>query len=243
MELRSATAALVEIIKVLKRYVYFKDNSYYIILGLYILLTYSFRFFDAVAYLLITGPSNTGKTLILDILQLLCYRPIKAEDISEASLYHFTNKLKGVLLLDDVEDFARRNPRKFDLAVVRGGYKKGGGVLLMHKGKPVRLQSYGPKVIANIGGIYNKALMSRCIEIRTVDAEKEMDRFSTTLHGKSLKDLASGIAQLFKRKNIQKKIELLHRNFQPITGLVGRDLELWIGLLVLAQLIDSEVSK
>lgn len=243
MKLASAAIALNEVIKVFKKYVYFKDNAYYLILGLFTLLTYCFRFFDAVPYFLIVGPSNTGKTLILDILQLLCHRGIRVEDITEASLYHFTNQVRGVLLIDDMEDLARRNPRNLDLSVLRGGYKKAGGRLLTYKGRPVRLKSFGPKVFANIGGIWNKALMSRCIEIKTLEAEGDLERFSTTLHGKSLRALASEIASLFKRKNIQKQIELLHRNFLQIPGLARRDLELWTGMLILAQLIDSEGVK
>jgi len=240
MEPKSMTAALLEIMTLFKRYVYLKDKSSCLILGLYVLLTHCFKFFDAVPYLLITGPYGSGKTLILDLLQLLCYKPIKAEDISEASLYHFTNRVRGTLLLDEGEDLARKNPRKFNLSVVRSGYKKTGGVLRMYQGKFAWLRSYGPKVIANIGGIYNRPLTSRCIEIRTVEVEMEMERFSITLHGKSLRELSYGLASLFKRKTTQKKIESLHQNLKSIEGLHGRDFELWIGLLVVAQFIDSE---
>lgn len=244
MEITSVTAALLAVIKVFKRFCYFKDNSYYLILGLCVLLSYSVRFFDVTPYLLFVGPKDTGKTLVLDILQLLCYRAIRAEDVSEASLYHFTNLMRGTLLIDDCEDLSKRNQRKFNLSVVRGGYKKSGGVLRFYKGKLVRLNTFGLKAIASIGGIYDKALVSWCIQIKTVEAEEELERFSTTLHGKELKHLASGIEQLFKRKSLRKQIESLHRNFpRSISGLVGRNLELWIGILVLAQLIDEERVK
>jgi hypothetical protein len=244
MEFTSVTAALMAVIKVFKRFCYFKDKSYYLILALCVLVSYSVRFFDATPYLLFVGPKDIGKTLVLDLLQLLCYRAIRAEDISEASLYHFTNQVRGTLLIDDCEDLSRRNPRKFNLSVVRGGYKKAGGVLRLYKGKLARLNSFGLKAIASIRGVNDKALVSRCIEIKTVEAEEELERFSITLHGKELKHLASGITQLFKRKSIQKKIEELHRNFpRSIKGLVGRDLELWIGMPVLAQFIDEERVK
>lgn len=243
MELASATAALLAVIKVFKRFCYFEDQSYYLILALIVLLSYCFRFFDTVPYLLLVGPKGTGKTLVLDILQLLCYRAIRVEDTSEASLYHFTNKVRGTLLIDDAEDLAKRNQHQFNLSVVRGGYKKKGGVLRLYQGKLALLSSFGLKAFANIGGVYDKALRSRYIEMKTVEAEEELERFSITLHGKELKHLASGIGQLFKRKTIQKKIESLHRNFPHTTGLVGRDLELWIGILVLAQLIDEERVK
>jgi len=170
---------------------------------------------------------------------------IRVEDISEAGLYHFTNKVRGTLLIDDAEDLARRNSRKFNLSVVRGGYKKKGGVLRLYQGKLASLSSFGLKAFANtnIGGVYDKALRSRFIEMKTVEAEEELERFSITLHGKELKKMASGIERLFKRKSIQKKIESLHRSFPRVTGLAGRDLELWIGTLVLAQLIADERMK
>ena len=77
MELTSVTTALIAVIKVLKRFCYFEDQSYYLILGLIVLLSYCFRFFDTVPYLLLVGPKGTGKTLVLDVLQLLCYRAIE----------------------------------------------------------------------------------------------------------------------------------------------------------------------
>jgi hypothetical protein len=243
MKIRSVTAALDAVSKIFQRFYYFKDKSSYLVLGLIVLLSYCYRFFDTVPYLLLVGPKGTGKTLVLDLLQMLCYKAIRVEDISEAGLYHFTNRVRGTLLIDDAEDLARRNPRKFDLSVIRGGNKKKGAVLRIYQGKLALLSSFGLKAFGNIGGIFNKALRSRVIEIKTVQAEEELERFSITIHGKELKKLASEIGQLFKRKSLQKKIELLHRNFPRIEGLVGRDLELWIGILVLAQLIDEERMK
>ena len=70
-------------------------------------------------------------------------------------------------------------------------------MLRLYQGKLALLSSFGPKAFDNIGGVYDKALRSRFIEIKTVEAEEELERFSITLHGKELKYLASGIAQLF----------------------------------------------
>jgi hypothetical protein len=67
-----------------------------------------------------------------------------------------------------------------------------------------------------------------------------METFIPSRDGRQLKELASATASLFKRKKINEQIKSLYHNFKPIEGLKGRDLELWIGMLVLAQIIDSE---
>lgn len=67
-----------------------------------------------------------------------------------------------------------------------------------------------------------------------------METFITSRDGGELKELASAIEFLFKRKKFKHQIKLLYHNFKSIKGLKGRDMELWIGMLVLAQIIDSE---
>lgn len=67
-----------------------------------------------------------------------------------------------------------------------------------------------------------------------------METFIASRDGKDLKELASAIASLLKRKKIKEQIKSLYHNFKPVNGLKGRDLEIWVGMLVLSQLIDSE---
>ena len=245
MELKSMTTALLEIMKVLKRFIYLQDKSSYLILGLFILQTYCFKFFDATPYISITGPIGSGKTLILEILNFLCNRSLLVTDISNAGFYHQLNKLHGTLILDEAEYLAQRYQREIDMAILLHGYKRGGFVLRVGPGQRrlVKFDCYGPKVFGNIGGIYSRPLKSRCITIKTVLAESEKERFSPILHGKVLKDLSKVITQLFKRKKIQEQIKSLHRDFESIEGLTGRDLELWMGMLIIAKILNSDGLK
>ena len=236
------TSVFLEVLNILKRYVYFRDSSYYLVLSLYILFTYTFKLFDSLPYLLITGPFGSGKTLILQILKLLCYRALPATSISPAAFYHVIDSLNGTLLIDEVEEFSRKTPRGFDMAVALNGYKRAGYVVRVdpRKRRPIKYKCYGPKVIANTGGIYLKPLLSRCIVIKTVYSERKLERFLVSRDGAALKKLAKEIASLFQRSKIQEKIKGLYHNFVSIEGLTGRDEELWIGLLVLALVVDSE---
>lgn len=239
-ELKSMTAAFFKVRKVLKRYVYFKDKSYYVILSLYIMFTYCFKLFDSLPYILITGPYGTGKTLILQILKLLCYKALPATSISPAGFYHVIDTLNGTLLIDEVEEFAKKIPHGFDMAVILNGYKRAGFVVRVdpRKRRLIKYKCYGPKVIANTGGIFNRALLSRCLLIRTVHSERKLERFLVSRDGELLKQIAKGLKSLFEKRRIQEKIRSFYYDFNPIEGLVGRDEELWIGLLVLAQIID-----
>ncbi len=67
-----------------------------------------------------------------------------------------------------------------------------------------------------------------------------METFIASRDGKDLKELASAITSLLKRKRIKDQIKSLYHNFKPTKGLNGRDLEIWVGMAVLAKMIDAE---
>ncbi len=209
MDQRPITPLLQKVQDILQRYVHFRESSYYLVLSLYILFTYAFKQFDSLPYVLVTGPFGSGKTLILQILKLLCYRALPATSISPAAFYHVINSLNGTLLIDEVEEFSRKIPRGFDMAVVLNGYKRAGFVVRVdpRKRRPIKYKCYGPKVIANTGGIYLKPLLSRCIVIKTVYSVRsgrgEIRRVNANIAPLTieefhrLKDVGIGTYQLF----------------------------------------------
>ena len=173
MEFKSMRTALLETMKILKRYVYFKDQSSYLTLALFILLTHCFKNFDTVPYLLITGPYGSGKTRILEQLNLLCHRSLLASQISKAAFFHVIHRLQGTLLIDEAEGLSKRYQNEFDMAILLHGYKAGGFVVRVDPGKRkhIKFRCFGPKAIANIGDIYSKQLRSRCIVLKTAQWE------------------------------------------------------------------------
>ncbi len=180
MELRSMTEAFKKITKVLERFVYFQDHSPYVTLALFILQSYCSKNFDTAPYILLNGPSGTGKTLTLQILDFLCYRPLLVSSITDAGFYHAINQLQGTLMLDEAEYLSQRYQHVIDMATLLHGYKIGGFVTRVDPGsrKLIKLNCFGLKAFANIGGIYSRPLKSRCIILKTVFAEREMKRFS-----------------------------------------------------------------
>lgn len=169
MEFASLTQALLEVIKTLKRFLYFKDHSSYVMLGLFVLQTHCYECFDAAPYILLNGPHGSGKTMTLDLLNLLCHRPLLISQITKAGFFHVIHQRKGTLLLDEAESLSRRYQNEFDMAVLLHGYRKGGFVVRVdpRKRKHIKFKVYGPKVMANISGIYSRQLRSRCIVIKT----------------------------------------------------------------------------
>ncbi|NWG03554.1 MAG: hypothetical protein HXY44_11935 [Syntrophaceae bacterium] len=173
MEFTSLRQALSEVVKILKRFLYFKDPFSYLILGLFVLQTHCYEIFDAAPYILLNGPHASGKTLTLDLLNLLCHRSLLISQITKAGFFHVIHRLKGTLLLDEAENLSRRYQSEFDMAVLLHGYRKGGFVVRVdpRKRKPTKFKVYGPKVMANISGIYSRQLRSRCIIIKTTPIE------------------------------------------------------------------------
>jgi hypothetical protein len=167
-----------------------------------------------------------------------------SSQISQAAFFHAINQLNGTLLIDEAESLANRFQKEFLMPVLRQGYKKAGEVVRVNPGtrKIFKHKCYGLKAIANIGGIYDKALRTRFISIRTTEAENEVKQFSMARDGSFLKELASGLRELFKRKKIQDKIKARFLNFSNVEGVRGRDLEIWTPLFVLA-LAPNQANK
>lgn len=116
---------------------------------------------DTTAYLSIRSPEKrSGKTLLLELLEILVPSPLKADNISVAALARMVAD-GATLLLDEVDSLFGKGKasetQEMLRGVLNGGFRRGGCyVRMVGQGaaqQPQRFSTFGAKVLAGIGGL------------------------------------------------------------------------------------------
>ena len=211
-------------------------------LALWILLTYTFRSFDAVPYLIIHSPApRCGKTRLLECLELIVSSPRRASNISEAALFRVIEKVGPTLLLDEAETLNGKGERAEYLRQILNAGNRRGALVTRCLGKGTELQAqdfsvFCPKVFAGIG-TFPGTIADRAILVpmqRRKDSET-VGRFlykRTELEGVSLRDRAS----LFVAKQRQ-DIEASYCSAE-LDFISDRDAEAWAPLFAILAIAD-----
>src|SRR3990170_1856704 len=85
------------------RYVVLPEGMPFV-LGLWAAGTHLFQAFDAFPYLTVTSPTKRcGKTRLGEVLGLLCNRPRRAANVSEAVLFRMVENEEPTLIIDEAE--------------------------------------------------------------------------------------------------------------------------------------------
>lgn len=122
----------------------------------WVLCTWIPERWESAPYLHFNGPSNSGKTRALDILNQLCYRPLLSPSVSAASIYRALDQFHPTFLLDEFEMYEKMREIKAEvIGVLNAGYKRGQIVLRTDKvidGTPLLrgFSVFGPKAISSI---------------------------------------------------------------------------------------------
>jgi len=231
----------------LGRFLYLEGSSRNTTLNMltfWILMTYIVPLFSSVPYLFVNGVLGSGKSRVLEILELLCFRPIKSSQTSAPALFRELHQFGGTALLDEAEHLGKKNdPNAGDLTtILLAGYRRGSTVQRAESvGRKFETRSFdvfGPKALACINAL-PAALISRCLVIqmrRTTFAEgKQIDHLNP--HSKIWQELRDHLHEfsmnfpLFWNEYAQSSIEFgeLH----------GRTLEIWSPILQIAATVDG----
>jgi hypothetical protein len=128
---------------------------------------------DLTPYIHITAPEKrSGKTRLLELLEMLVERPMSAADISPAALYRMVDKEKPVVLIDEVDGLFRKgrggDQSNEDLRrLLNAGWQRGKKVYRMGGPKgtiPETFEAFCPKVLCGIGNLPD-TLADRSIRI------------------------------------------------------------------------------
>jgi hypothetical protein len=83
--------------------------------------------FGCTPYLAITSPEKrSGKTRLLEVLELLCREPLPTANISDAALFRVIDSKQPSLLVDEVDAvFGKKSPREELRGMLNAGYRQG----------------------------------------------------------------------------------------------------------------------
>lgn len=123
-------------------------------LALWTLLTYVFDNFDVCPYLCVTLPlPGCGKSLTLDALSAVVYRPLRTASITPAAIFRSIEAHQPALLIDEADTFLDNDELR---GVVNSGHARAGAFVLrmVPHGEDYATRAFTtwcPKAIALIG--------------------------------------------------------------------------------------------
>jgi hypothetical protein len=192
-------------------------------------------------YLHITSAEEeSGKTRLMEVLQLLVPEPILATDITEAALFRVIDQLQPTLFLDEIDAiFTRASKRDGSKdtfrSLLNAGYRRGGKAYRVGgNGGQQTLDPFnvfGPKVIAGIGNL-PRTLASRCIriEMKRRSEEEPVEDF----YPEDLEEEAKEIRKHLEAWASEASADLKGSRPSKIPGLRDRVNEVWRPLLAIA---------
>jgi len=156
------------------------DKRLYDVLACFAIGTWRYdEAFETVPYISFIGVVETGKSRNLKILRELCYRAVATTSISPAAVSRVLSELHCTLLIDQAEKqlSLQSEAGRTLYSILLSGYQRGMPYIVAKersdKGVVVR-NVYGPKAIAS-EQIFDKALFSRCIVVRTRRGEPQRE--------------------------------------------------------------------
>ena len=145
----------------------------------YIIMTYFHPLFNYLGYDKLEGDTSSGKSKSALIDLQTGFNAISSVDASPAAVYRIIQERRAMLIVDEFEGHAVKDPDKLQiLTILNAGFQKGLTIprMEMKGGRATLLESspYGPKTIASIDSLYetlrNRSHLIR--SIKTLDKEK-----------------------------------------------------------------------
>ena len=203
---RGETANLLDsIVSYLDRFLVMPAHTS-VAVALWVLHTHAFDAADVTPYLEVTSAEKrSGKTLLLEILELLVARPVKAGGTTAAALVRAISQDNPppTMLLDESDNTFKRD-REFVatlMGALNDGFRRGGKTLvcLPPNWRPGYLPVFAPKAIAGIGRLPD-TVQDRSIQVRMVrktraEAVERFRRRKVAAEAESLQQRAAAWAE------------------------------------------------
>jgi putative DNA primase/helicase len=145
-----------------------------LIIAVWVLFAHCYEVFSHAPYLAVTSAvKGCGKSTVLDVVEHLVPKALKAEGFSAAAIYRVIEKESPVLLIDELDSFVKRDEKL--RGVLNSGYQRGGKYVCVvgDDHEPKAFRTWCPKLLAMIGDL-PATLDDRSIHIR-MDRKLECD--------------------------------------------------------------------
>jgi hypothetical protein len=138
--------------------------------ALWIAHTHVIEAFGCTPYLAITsGEKRSGKTRLLEVLELVVREPLQTANISDAALFRVVGQKSPTLLLDEVDAIFKSREREELRGLLNAGYRRGAEAHRMGGANNRTLETFPvfcPKAFAGIGDCLPDTISDRSIPIR-----------------------------------------------------------------------------
>ena len=212
-------------------------------LALYVLHTWAVDAATVTPYLYIHSPQKrSGKTRLLEVLELACRNPIRAASITEAAIFQSIEAFNPTLLIDEVDAiFTSRSDRAEALrGVLNAGAGRGSYVIRgTQDGNPAISQTFCCKVLAGI----NTGRLPDTIRDRAIVIGLERKKREEPVERLRVKDLGDEPAELRERISnwaAENSQALASYRCDPLPAISERLEEAWEPLLAIAELAGAD---
>ena len=222
----------------------FIDSRLYSFFPCYVIATYFYPMFPAIAIVFLNGVSGTGKTKIITIIDLLAFNSVNTANISDPSVFRLIQGSRCTLCLDESEKIADPRESAQLINLLLAGVGKGAKAVRSEKTPagsfvPTFFELQSPKVIANIEGLRLEPLKNRLIPIVTVKPktkEKANREPDPDYHRwQELRDELY-VLTLTRFQEVRQAFGSL-----PDVGLSGQQLRIWQPVLTIAHFLSNYV--
>jgi hypothetical protein len=145
--------------------------------------THVFDVFNVTPYLFISsGEKRSGKTRLLEVLELVVSKALQTANISDAALFRVIQDSHPTLLVDEVDAIFKSREREELRGLLNAGYRRGAVAHRMGGRNNTELKTFDvfcPKAFAGIGDCLPDTLNDRAIPIRLQrrTRDERVDRF------------------------------------------------------------------
>jgi hypothetical protein len=236
-------ALLAEIEELLQRFVVFSKGEQVIAVALWVMNIYVYDRWDYVPYLSVfSAEKESGKSRLLNVLELVVARPWLAVKPSESTLFRSIEQSHPTLLLDEGDSVTDAN-REALRGVLNAGYESGRTVARIegdNANREVRhYDVFGPKAFAGIGDYLSDTTASRTLPIR-LRRKTKTDRVEK-FRKKRVLALADRLRERLEVWAPTARERLNDEPLQP-EGLSDRQEDIWEPLFAIAELA-GDVSR
>lgn len=259
-----ATKVLRKVVDVWKKYIEFPDEKEYLYHALWDVGTYCHHLFNCYPYAYLGGVKRTGKTKGLSVHHGLAFNAIFSNNMSTASIYRLIQNARATLLIDESEKLSYKgslSERTLEFrSILLSGYKKGARAYRIEKSAndsliPRPFETYSPKALANIQGLEDviedrckNTIMKRSRNRKIINLEVEEDSELGELRSElyllfleNWREIQHIYSQISELSELNEQVNL--KEIPNIDLLVGRELELWRGIIALSIFFENKAGS
>jgi hypothetical protein len=228
----------------IRAHIYLSLPEMYDVLTVWVIGTYVHTIFRYFPYLHFHAEKGSGKTLLEEILALICFNGTVTSSPNGGSLLRLISQSRSTLFIDEAESFAGSSGGSNELmSILKTGFNSSGDVV---RGKE-HYSTYGPKCFASINNL-NDVLADRTIEIRLL---RKTDRDTTCMYRETPEMLAQQQIMrdqlyLYGLRYAEEIAAAYNKDagaYDSLPHLTNRAFDIWVPLFKIAATIGSVEQK